>query len=66
VLLVPGEESSTPFGHLADGSRRALTDAEKVSAPVRVLELGGIAVVAHPLHPQRADGPRPGPERERG
>ena len=56
VLLVPGEESSTPFGHLADvGTRRALTDAEKVSAPVRaVLELGGIAVLAHPLHPQRA------------
>jgi hypothetical protein len=55
VLLVPGEESSTPFGHLADvGTRRALTDAEKVSAPVRaVLELGGIAVLAHPLHPQR-------------
>ena len=58
VLLVPGEESSTPFGHLADvGSRRVLTDAEKVSAPVRaVLELGGLAVVAHPLHPQRAWG----------
>ena len=37
------------------GSRRALTDAEKVSAPVRaVLELGGLAVLAHPLHPQRA------------
>ncbi len=56
VLLVPGEESSTPFGHLADvGTRRPLTDAEKVSAPVRaVLELGGIAVLAHPLHPQRA------------
>ncbi|HZJ56055.1 MAG TPA: PHP domain-containing protein [Myxococcaceae bacterium] len=56
VLLVAGEESSTPFGHLADvGSRRALTDAEKVSAPVRaVLELGGLAIVSHPLHPQRA------------
>ena len=56
VLLVGGEESSTPFGHLADvGTRRALTDAEKVSAPVRaVLELGGLAVVSHPLHPQRA------------
>ena len=28
VLLVPGEESTTPFGHLADvGGRRALTDA---------------------------------------
>ncbi len=56
VLLVPGEESSTPFGHLADvGSRRVLNDSEKVSAPVRaVLELGGIAVLAHPLHPQRA------------
>jgi len=55
VLLVPGEESSTPFGHLADvGTRRPLTDAEKVSTPVRtVLELGGIAVLAHPLHPQR-------------
>ena len=55
VLLVPGEESSTPFGHLADvGTRRPLNDAEKVSAPVRaVLELGGIAVLAHPLHPQR-------------
>lgn len=56
VLLVPGAESSTPFGHLADvGSRRALNDREKVSAPVRaVLELGGVAVLAHPLHPQRA------------
>jgi len=55
VLLVPGEESSTPFGHLADlGTTRALTDPEKVSAPVRaVLDLGGIAVLAHPLHPQR-------------
>jgi hypothetical protein len=55
VLLVPGEESSTPFGHLADvGTRRTLNDQEKVSAPVRaVLELGGLAVVAHPLHPQR-------------
>src|SRR5262249_8706924 len=55
VLLVPGEESSTPFGHLADvGSRRALTDAEKVSSPVRaVLDLGGVPVIAHPLHPQR-------------
>jgi len=32
VLLVPGQESSTPFGHLADvGSRRALNDGEKVS-----------------------------------
>jgi len=56
VLLVPGEESTTPFGHLADvGSKRALTDAEKVSAPVRaVLDLGGLPVLAHPLHPQRA------------
>ena len=56
VLLVGGEESSTPFGHLADvGSRRVLTDAEKVSSPVRaVLDLGGVAVVAHPLHPQRS------------
>ncbi|MGZ6131514.1 MAG: PHP domain-containing protein [Myxococcaceae bacterium] len=56
VLLVPGEESTTPFGHLADlGGRRALTDAEKVSSPVRAVQaLGGIAVLAHPLHPQRA------------
>jgi hypothetical protein len=55
VLLVPGEESTTPFGHLANvGSRRVLTDTEKVSAPVRaVLGLGGIPVLAHPLHPQR-------------
>jgi hypothetical protein len=56
VLLVPGEESSTPFGHLVDvGSRRPLMDAEKVSAPVRaVQELGGLSVLAHPLHPRRA------------
>jgi hypothetical protein len=56
VLLVGGEESTTPFGHLVDvGSRRALTDDQKTSAPVRaVLELGGLAVLAHPLHPQRA------------
>jgi len=55
VLLVGGEESSTPFGHLADvGTARALTDSEKVGGPVRaVLALGGLAVIAHPLHPQR-------------
>jgi hypothetical protein len=55
VLLVPGEESSTPFGHLADvGTKRPLTDSEKTSTPVRaVLALGGVPVLAHPLHPQR-------------
>jgi hypothetical protein len=55
VLLVGAEESSTPFGHVVDlGSRRALVDAEKVSAPVRAaLELGGLSIIAHPLHTAR-------------
>jgi hypothetical protein len=55
VLLVGGEESSTPFGHVVDlGTRRALVDAEKVSTPVRAgLELGGLSVIAHPLHTAR-------------
>jgi hypothetical protein len=50
VLLVPGEESSTPFGHVVDvGSRRALVDPEKVSAPVRAAsDLGGLSIIAHP------------------
>jgi hypothetical protein len=36
------------------GTRRALVDAEKVSGPVRAgMELGGISVIAHPLHTAR-------------
>jgi hypothetical protein len=55
VLLVGGEESTTPFGHLVDvGGRRALVDAEKVSAPVRAaVDQGALAVIAHPRHSQR-------------
>jgi hypothetical protein len=55
VLLVGGEESSTPFGHLLDvGGRRALVDGEKVHGPVQAAEAqGALSVIAHPRHTQR-------------
>lgn len=51
VLLVPGEELSTPNGHLvALGTSRALTADERAKdAIAHVAALGGFSVLAHPV-----------------
>jgi hypothetical protein len=51
VLLIPGEELSTPVGHLvALGLTRALTEAERREHAVdNVLALGGVPILAHPV-----------------
>jgi hypothetical protein len=55
VLVVPGTEVSTPFGHVvALGVPRALTPAERERDPLgAIAALGGEAVLAHPFHPRR-------------
>ena len=54
VLIVPGVEESTHWGHLvALGSSRPLTPSERLRRPVdTVHELGGMAVLAHPVQPR--------------
>lgn len=51
VLLVPGEELTTPNGHLvALGTSRALTADERSHDPIsQVAALGGFSVLAHPV-----------------
>lgn len=51
VLLVPGEELSTPSGHLvALGISRALTPDERAQdAIAHVAALGGFSILAHPV-----------------
>lgn len=55
VLVVEATEVSTSFGHVvALGVPRALTAAEREGDPLGAIrDLGGVAVVAHPLHPRR-------------
>jgi hypothetical protein len=55
VLVVEGTEASTRFGHLvALGVPRALSPAERDGDPFgAIAALGGEAVLAHPLHPDR-------------
>jgi hypothetical protein len=55
VLVVPGTEASTPWGHVvALGVPRALTAEERQRDPLGAIRaLGGQAVLAHPLHPRR-------------
>jgi hypothetical protein len=55
VLVVPGTEVSTPYGHVvALGVSRALTREERDRDPLgAIAALGGEAVLAHPLHPRR-------------
>ncbi|MHB8878307.1 MAG: CehA/McbA family metallohydrolase domain-containing protein [Myxococcaceae bacterium] len=54
VLMVPGVEQSTPWGHLvALGSSRPLTRDERKHDPIgAVRRLGGLAVLAHPVQPR--------------
>jgi hypothetical protein len=51
VLLVPGEELTTPNGHLvALGTSRALTADERAhDAIAHVAALGGFSILAHPV-----------------
>jgi hypothetical protein len=55
VLVVPASEASTPLGHvIALGVPRALSREERESDPLGAIRaLGGEAVLAHPLHPER-------------
>jgi hypothetical protein len=55
VLVVKATEASTALGHVvAVGVPRPLTAAERDGDPLGAIRaLGGQAVVAHPLHPQR-------------
>jgi len=55
VLIVPGTEASTRYGHVvALGVPRALEEGERDGDPLGAIRtLGGAAVLAHPLHPRR-------------
>jgi hypothetical protein len=55
VLVVPGTEASTRYGHVVVlGTTRALTKEERAGDPLGAIRtLGGEAVLAHPLHPRR-------------
>jgi hypothetical protein len=55
VLVVPATEASTRYGHVAAlGVPRALTREERDGDPLGAIRaLGGAAVLAHPLHPDR-------------
>jgi hypothetical protein len=55
VLVVEATEASTRFGHVvALGVPRALDAAEREGDPLQAIaQLGGQAVLAHPLHPRR-------------
>lgn len=55
VLVVPASEASTRLGHVvALGAPRALGPAERGGDPLAAIAaLGGEAVLAHPLHPER-------------
>ncbi len=55
VLVVEGTEASTPFGHVvALGIPRALGTEERDGDPLgAIANLGGQAILAHPLHPRR-------------
>lgn len=55
VLVVPGTEASTRYGHVvALGTPRPLTRAERDGDPLGAIRaLGGQAILAHPLHPRR-------------
>jgi hypothetical protein len=55
VLVVEATEASTPFGHVvALGTSRALSAEEREGDPFgAIVALGGVAVLAHPLHPRR-------------
>jgi hypothetical protein len=55
VLVIEATEASTRYGHVvALGVARALTVDERDGDPLgAIAALGGVAVVAHPLHPKR-------------
>lgn len=55
VLVVPGTEASTRYGHVvALGVPRPLTKDERAGDPLGAIRaLGGEAILAHPFHPRR-------------
>ena len=55
VLVITATEASTEFGHVvALGVSRALQTGERRGDPLgAIAQLGGEAVLAHPLHPRR-------------
>jgi hypothetical protein len=58
VLVVPATEASTRYGHVvAAGVPRPLDGEERRGDPLgAIAALGGQAVLAHPLHPERPFG----------